>query len=69
MKRSKSKQGYIFRLNAVLSDYITTLKNKQKLDVSSEGPSFETHFHFGTTNTGTDSFSINIVVDVRKYLI
>jgi hypothetical protein len=23
--------------NAVLSDYITTLKNKQKLDVSSEG--------------------------------
>jgi hypothetical protein len=25
--------------NAVLSGYITTLKNKQKLDVSSEGPS------------------------------
>jgi hypothetical protein len=25
--------------NTVLSDYITTLKNKQKLDVSSEGPS------------------------------
>ena len=24
--------------NAVLSGYITTLKNKQKLDVSSEGP-------------------------------
>jgi hypothetical protein len=24
---------------AVLSGYITTLKNKQKLDVSSEGPS------------------------------
>jgi hypothetical protein len=26
-------------INAVLSGYITTLKNKQKLDVSSEGPS------------------------------
>ena len=25
--------------NAVLSGYITTLKNKQKLDVSNEGPS------------------------------
>jgi hypothetical protein len=25
--------------NAVLSGYITTLKNKQKLDVSSEDPS------------------------------
>jgi hypothetical protein len=25
--------------NAVLSGYITTLKNKQNLDVSSEGPS------------------------------
>ena len=28
--------------NAVLSGYITTLKNKQKLDVSSEGPSLLT---------------------------
>jgi hypothetical protein len=28
-----------FIKNAVLSGYITTLKNKQKLDVSSEGPS------------------------------
>ena len=27
------------RQTAVLSGYITTLKNKQKLDVSSEGPS------------------------------
>jgi hypothetical protein len=27
------------KLNDVLSGYITTLKNKQKLDVSSEGPS------------------------------
>jgi hypothetical protein len=26
-------------VNHVLSGYITTLKNKQKLDVSSEGPS------------------------------
>ena len=26
-------------INAVLSGYITTLKNKQKLDVSSKGPS------------------------------
>jgi hypothetical protein len=25
--------------NAVLSGYITTLKNKQKLDVSNDGPS------------------------------
>jgi hypothetical protein len=29
----------VIRQNAVLSGYITTLKNKQKLDVSSEGPS------------------------------
>jgi hypothetical protein len=28
--------------DTVLSDYITTLKNKQKLDVSSEDPSFRT---------------------------
>jgi hypothetical protein len=28
-----------YKENAVLSGYITTLKNKQKLDVSSEGPS------------------------------
>jgi Na+-transporting NADH:ubiquinone oxidoreductase subunit NqrF len=27
-------------VHAVLSGYITTLKNKQKLNVSSEGPSF-----------------------------
>jgi hypothetical protein len=27
-----------YKENAVLSGYITTLKNKQKLDVSSEGP-------------------------------
>jgi hypothetical protein len=30
---------YCLPTNAVLSGYITTLKNKQKLDVSSEGPS------------------------------
>jgi hypothetical protein len=29
-----------FCINAVLSGYITTLKIKQKLDVSSEGPSW-----------------------------
>ena len=29
----------ILHMDAVLSGYITTLKNKQKLDVSSEGPS------------------------------
>jgi hypothetical protein len=38
------RAGYLLPLytlylnNAVLSGYITTLKNKQKLDVSSEGP-------------------------------
>ena len=29
----------VLYINGVLSGYITTLKNKQKLDVSSEGPS------------------------------
>ena len=33
-----SMEALLFK-NAVLSGYITTLKNKQKLDVSSEGPS------------------------------
>ena len=32
-------------LNAVLSGYITTLKNKQKLDVLSEGPSSRVSSH------------------------
>ena len=40
----------------MLSGYITTLKNKQKLNVSSEGPSSRvSSFYIGTTYTGTDS--------------
>ena len=35
----KKKTKHAHCKNAVLSGYITTLKNKQKLDVSSEGPS------------------------------
>ena len=45
MKKNGVKEYYI-QENAVLSGYITTLKNKQKLDVSSEGPSSTQHSIF-----------------------
>ena len=35
----QTPQVFSCSYNAVLSGYITTLKNKQKLDFSSEGPS------------------------------
>ena len=39
ISKENSVVGFFFRENAVLSGCITTLKDKQKLDVSSEGPS------------------------------
>jgi hypothetical protein len=39
-------QSRVYRETSVLSGYITTLKNKQKLDVSSEGPSSRVSSHF-----------------------
>ena len=53
---------YIY-IYAVLSGYITTLKNKQKLDVSSEGPSSRvTNFWLLTLDEGpsleTSSFCL-----------
>jgi hypothetical protein len=42
-------------------------KNKQKLDVSSEGPSLK-QFHIGTTHTGTATDSFNTITSLPAWI-